>query len=395
MDFEVALGYGNDKPDFWIGRQPDEGPASGPNREIHVAFQAADAAAVRAFFEAAKELGAEVLHEPRHLAGVPRPLLRRLRPRPRRQQRRGGLPHRPAGRLTHGVSDLGSLTPDQQRLLAAWFDVPEVVADHSWGLVDTVVLHVRVRRSGRHRQGRRPRQPPPRPRDHRPATVGPAVGRDRVGRARFSTRPTRAACWPSSTSRDGWCRTCRQRWPTRTPTVRPAGSWPRFHGQASRIDDEYAAAADEKALAWLAREHRVAPATVADLRAAIASHTHEPVELIPTHGDWQPRNWLIHDGVIRVIDLGRSDWRPAATDFARLARQEWVGRPDLEAAFLEGYAVDPREPAAWRAMLLQEAIGTAVWAYSVGDDGVRGAGPSDDRGVPAHVLTLVSQPVTV
>ena len=66
MDFEVAMGYGTDKPDFWIGRQPDEGPASGPNREIHVAFEAADADAVRAFFVAATELGAEVLHEPRH-----------------------------------------------------------------------------------------------------------------------------------------------------------------------------------------------------------------------------------------------------------------------------------------------------------------------------------------
>ena len=65
MDFELALGYGKDKPDFWLGKQPDEGPASGPNREIHVAFQAADTAAVRAFFEAAKESGAEVLHEPR------------------------------------------------------------------------------------------------------------------------------------------------------------------------------------------------------------------------------------------------------------------------------------------------------------------------------------------
>jgi len=65
LDFEVALGYGKDKPDFWLGKQPDEGPASGPNREIHVAFQADDAAAVRAFFEAAKELGAEVLHEPK------------------------------------------------------------------------------------------------------------------------------------------------------------------------------------------------------------------------------------------------------------------------------------------------------------------------------------------
>jgi len=66
MDFEVALGYGKDKPDFWIGKQPDEGPASGPNREIHVAFAASDADAVRAFFLAATSLGAEVLHEPRH-----------------------------------------------------------------------------------------------------------------------------------------------------------------------------------------------------------------------------------------------------------------------------------------------------------------------------------------
>ena len=65
LDFGVAIGYGTDKPDFWISRQPDEGPAAGTNREIHVAFQAPDAATVRAFFEAAREAGAEVLHEPR------------------------------------------------------------------------------------------------------------------------------------------------------------------------------------------------------------------------------------------------------------------------------------------------------------------------------------------
>jgi catechol 2,3-dioxygenase-like lactoylglutathione lyase family enzyme len=65
MDFGEAMGYGADKPDFWIAVQPAEGPAAGPNREIHVAFRAEDAAAVRAFFEAARSLGAEVLHEPR------------------------------------------------------------------------------------------------------------------------------------------------------------------------------------------------------------------------------------------------------------------------------------------------------------------------------------------
>ncbi len=66
VDVGVALGYGADMPEFWISAQPAEGPASGPNREVHVAFTAADAAAVRAFFAAATELGAEVLHEPRH-----------------------------------------------------------------------------------------------------------------------------------------------------------------------------------------------------------------------------------------------------------------------------------------------------------------------------------------
>ena len=65
MDFGVAIGYGTDRPDFWISEQPAEGPASGPNREVHVAFSAPDAAAVRAFFDAATGLGAEVLHEPR------------------------------------------------------------------------------------------------------------------------------------------------------------------------------------------------------------------------------------------------------------------------------------------------------------------------------------------
>jgi catechol 2,3-dioxygenase-like lactoylglutathione lyase family enzyme len=62
MDFEVAMGYGKDgKPDFWIGTfNSGEG-----FRESHIAFEASDRAAVRAFFDAAVGAGAEVLHEPR------------------------------------------------------------------------------------------------------------------------------------------------------------------------------------------------------------------------------------------------------------------------------------------------------------------------------------------
>ena len=61
MDFGVAIGYGSQQPQFWISRW--EG--SEPNREVHVAFGASDAATVRAFHAAALELGAEELHAPR------------------------------------------------------------------------------------------------------------------------------------------------------------------------------------------------------------------------------------------------------------------------------------------------------------------------------------------
>jgi catechol 2,3-dioxygenase-like lactoylglutathione lyase family enzyme len=61
MDFGEAIGYGTEGPDFWISSATSEGPT----RESHIAFSAPNRAAVRAFFDAAVALGAEVLHEPR------------------------------------------------------------------------------------------------------------------------------------------------------------------------------------------------------------------------------------------------------------------------------------------------------------------------------------------
>jgi catechol 2,3-dioxygenase-like lactoylglutathione lyase family enzyme len=62
MDFGQEIGYGvPPKPDFWIGaRQTGEG-----FRESHIAFAARDRSTVDAFFAAARQAGAEVLHEPR------------------------------------------------------------------------------------------------------------------------------------------------------------------------------------------------------------------------------------------------------------------------------------------------------------------------------------------
>lgn len=65
LDVGVALGYGRDgKPTFWIA-DAGAGDATGPNREVHVAFSAADPERVQAFYDTAVQLGAESLHAPR------------------------------------------------------------------------------------------------------------------------------------------------------------------------------------------------------------------------------------------------------------------------------------------------------------------------------------------
>lgn len=62
MEFGPVIGFGvPPMPDFWIGpHQTGEG-----FKESHIAFSAPNREAVRAFFAAAKNAGAEVLHEPR------------------------------------------------------------------------------------------------------------------------------------------------------------------------------------------------------------------------------------------------------------------------------------------------------------------------------------------
>ena len=60
---DQVIGYGiSPAPDFWLGPLSENHTGW---REDHIAFQAPDRAAVRAFFDAAVALGAEVLHEPR------------------------------------------------------------------------------------------------------------------------------------------------------------------------------------------------------------------------------------------------------------------------------------------------------------------------------------------
>jgi Phosphotransferase enzyme family len=148
-----------------------------------------------------------------------------------------------------------------------------------------------------------------------------------------------------------------------------------LHGQGKPVvDDRYEASENAKSLAWLDKPHRIDAAAEERLRAEIASWPAPPAALVPTHGDWQPRNWLVDDGTVSVIDFGRAALRPAMSDLTRLTAQDFARDPLLEEAFLEGYGGDPREPAEWHRLLVREAIGTAVWAHQVGDEAFEAQG---------------------
>lgn len=150
----------------------------------------------------------------------------------------------------------------------------------------------------------------------------------------------------------------------------------RLHDHGTRHDPTFLLHEQAKALRALDAPHRISADVIARTRAALemlpTDHADEP--LVPTHGDFHPRNWIVDDGRLRVIDFGRFGWRPASFDLTRLAVLHWQHDPTLEAAFFDGYGDDPRESDAWRWLQLREAVGTATWAYAVGDEGFEAQG---------------------
>ncbi|MBV1851553.1 VOC family protein [Catellatospora tritici] len=61
LRFGDVVGFGKARPEFWLGPVTTQGTP----REVHIAFTAPDRSSVDAFFAAAVDAGAEVLHEPR------------------------------------------------------------------------------------------------------------------------------------------------------------------------------------------------------------------------------------------------------------------------------------------------------------------------------------------
>lgn len=138
---------------------------------------------------------------------------------------------------------------------------------------------------------------------------------------------------------------------------------------AVRIDDRYEADQNERTRRWLTAPHRIPADRVEEVRQILDRSEARPVRVVPTHGDWQPRNWLIESppGRVRVIDFGRFARRPAQTDLVRCWADGWNGYPELEAVHLAGYGRDPRNET-WPLECLRQAVSTAAWAHQMGDD---------------------------
>nr|WP_281377097.1 aminoglycoside phosphotransferase family protein [Deinobacterium chartae] len=93
---------------------------------------------------------------------------------------------------------------------------------------------------------------------------------------------------------------------------------------------------------------------------------------VPCHRDYSPRNWLVPPGgapELWVIDFEHARPELALQDLIRLRSREWVGRPDLEAAFFEGYGRDlsDLERFVMEALEALQALTTVVWAREHAD----------------------------
>jgi hypothetical protein len=268
-----------------------------------------------------------------------------------------------------GPDDLSSA---QRELLATWLPGLRVVVDHSWGLVGTTVLEVThggeqyVVKAGDARDHHIGRELRAHREWLRPWTrIGRApllaFGDDKAKLVVTVFLPGELVL--GSPAQDD------------PSTFAQAGELLRLlHDQAGEPDDDFERDADAKTLRCLDGPHRIAPEVEQRVRAAVTAWPTSEVRLVPTHGDWQPRNWLVHERVVSVIDFGRADLRPAMNDLSRLVSRDFSRDRALEAAFVEGYGGDPRSPGLWQRQQLREAVGTATWAFAVGDAGFEAEG---------------------
>lgn len=90
---------------------------------------------------------------------------------------------------------------------------------------------------------------------------------------------------------------------------------------------------------------------------------------VPCHRDYCPYNWLVDERGewVGVIDFEFSCWDVRVAEFSRYPDWEWMHRPDLVEALLEGYGrrLTAREEQQCLVARAQYALGAITWGMEV------------------------------
>ncbi len=264
------------------------------------------------------------------------------------------------------------ITDEQGRLLVSWLGAFSVIRDYSWPLQDTTVLHIVA--------------PPGEEFIVKASSTSHHIRREIAAYAAgFEGLAGRVPLLRHASAQAGILvteflpGTLVEGTPAEDDpeTYRQAGALLKKIHRAAGTSASYAKALKAKTRSWMDRATGLVPEQQIDrLARELEALNPDAVQLVATHGDYQPRNWLQDDGLVKVIDFGRADTRPWVHDLVRLRHQQFVGRPGLEAAFCDGLGktVGPEEADLWRLENLNQAIGTVVWANQVGDTAFEQAG---------------------
>lgn len=90
----------------------------------------------------------------------------------------------------------------------------------------------------------------------------------------------------------------------------------------------------------------------------------------PCHRDYIPRNWLLDEETLHLIDFEHSKPDLWLTDLEKLYWDVWLQRPELKVAFLEGYGrtLSEEEERVLRGLAVHNVFVSIVWATEHRDE---------------------------
>ena len=264
-----------------------------------------------------------------------------------------------------------ALSNAHRALLDSWFASWEALADHSWPLQDTTVL--RVRADGGDFIVKASRTSHHIDREiaaHRSFLSSSTAAVPRLVHADVEAKILVATYLPGELvegTAAEWI----------TSTYRKAGQVLDALLVPGEVSPDYVGNLRDRGLRSITDAGGLVTAGHLDeLRKRLTNIASRPVRLSFTHGDYHPRNWLLHDGDLAVIDFGRADQRHWTSDLVRLQAQQFAARPDLAAAFTTalGREIGEGDLEILDLEWMYQAITTVVWAHGIGD------GPFEEHG---------------